>query len=241
MDYSSKLSTNHLSHFTKTFENLKNIVQNGFKPNICKELAIDERPTENQRIFMKLFAELFDEEETEHKNVKHYIPMVCFCDIPPKFAKTHRKIYGQYGILLTKEWAITRGVSPIIYLPENSKLHAIFYNINRIVKDAINRYSEAVLIKDDIRKLREYIKPYVEDNKKYKYYDEREWRYIPNASDPDIDNTYLTFEKRDFVGAIVQTTGEKNELLNILNEKFGGRKSFKITVYKEYHYLKNTI
>jgi hypothetical protein len=224
------LSTEYLSHFTKSFENLINIVKDGFKPNICKELAIDERPTQKHKTFINPFADFFDEEETESQNVKRYIPMVCFCDIPSKFAKTHREIYGQYGILLTKQWAIDHGISPIIYLPENSKLHTIFYNISGLIKKSIDNYSSDVApMKEEINKLQEYIKAYKKENEKYKYYDEREWRYIPDQNEEDV---YLTFEKKDIVRAIVQTKGEKEELSRILREKFGTTKNLNIEIYK---------
>ena len=240
MDYNSNLSTKNVTHFTPEFENLKGIVENGFNPNEIKELAIYERPTQGQRTLSDFFTALFGKcEETEHIDTTYPIPMVCFCDIPLKLAKTHRKKYGHYGILLTKEWAIRNKISPIIYIPENSALHDIFNALAAII-DKINDEScpEAHQMAEEINKLREYIKAYMQDAEKYKYYDEREWRYIPLYFNPEEMNTYLTFEKKDFVGAIVRTKGEKEKLLKILREKFGKIKSSTIKVYKEDNCLK---
>lgn len=49
-------------------------------------------------------------------------PMTCFCDIPLSKAEGHMKLYGHYGIALSKSRCMRRNVQPIMYLNEKSAL-----------------------------------------------------------------------------------------------------------------------
>ncbi|MDR3235818.1 MAG: hypothetical protein LBT48_03720 [Prevotellaceae bacterium] len=230
MDYNSKISTKYVSHFTSEFENLKGIIENGFKSNENKELAIDESPTDSQKIFSKFYTQLTGITENEYKNTFNSIPMVCFCDIPKKLIKQHLKEYGEYGIGLTKEWAIKCGISPVIYLPQKSRLHSLLNSINKLVK-------QLPQLKEQIDNLREYIKPYMNDKENKKYYDEREWRYVPPLQVFDTDNTetYLKFEKEDICFIVVKTSKEKKEIQKILQAKFEDIKHIKFLFSKTFH------
>ena len=238
MDYNSNLSTKNVSHFTPTFENLKGIVENGFKPHECDELAMEKLPTEAQEILMNFYAALFGIDEEKQQEIFRPTPMVCFCDIPDKLIAPHRRNYGAYGIVLTKEWAIKHGISPVSYIPENSRLHDFFTQIDSVFQRMldqirINHYvlPEAMQLQEIFTNLYLYIKPYMDDKEKKKYYDEREWRYIPPAYGPGAIDPYLPFEKEDFVGAIVKTKKEKAELLKLLRTKFGNIPNKKVKVY----------
>ena len=59
-------------------------------------------------------------------------PMKCFCDINLSKLEKHRKLYGDYGIGLTKEWGIKKGVQPVLYLIEHSPL---FKKISECLND----------------------------------------------------------------------------------------------------------
>jgi hypothetical protein len=221
MDYNSKLSTKHISHFTKEFENIKKIVEEGFKPHECEEFAIDEQPTESQKILINWYAFFFGKTEDDYiAGRNRTIPMVCFCDIPLKLTEIHRKRYGKYAIMLTKQWAIKHEINPLIYAPQNSTIHSLFNGINSIV-DTPTRdpdCPETSQLREKIKRLHGYIKPYMNEAEDYKYYDEREWRYVPMLNG---ENKNLEFQKQDFVRAIVQTAEEKRELLRVLRAKFG--------------------
>lgn len=103
-----------LFHFTKTKPTLKKILTNGFWPRYCLEdvnwLVMDD---------VKFVA----------------FPMVCFCDIPLSRVNEHVEFYGEFGIGLTKEWAINNGLTPIHYVSPNSKIPHVYKELVRYLDD----------------------------------------------------------------------------------------------------------
>lgn len=94
------ISSNTLFHFTSGIHRIISILKEGFfRPNLCLE----------DLSFLKI-------EE------KVAIPMVSFCDIPLSQTKTHMKVYGRYGIGLSKSWGQKKGVSPVLYTYQGSPL-----------------------------------------------------------------------------------------------------------------------
>lgn len=92
-----------LFHFTKSVDFLKDILRNGFWPRYCLEDA-------------KWYSKYGND---------YYIayPIVCFCDIPLSRVDEHVNFYGNYGIGVTRQWAEANGLSPVLYLRENSFQH----------------------------------------------------------------------------------------------------------------------
>lgn len=129
------------------------------------------------------------------------IPMKCFCDIPLGMIKKHLNNYGKFGIGITKDFAKKNTFSPVIYIHENSDtLKRYLKSMNKF--DIFNNpYSLLPYFKVDERKN-------LLDNGKVKrdrYYDEREWRYIPhdppfidfsNFDEEAIRNIRLDFENK---------------------------------------------
>lgn len=125
------------------------------------------------------------------------IPMKCFCDIPLGMVKKHISKYGKFGLGISKNFAKSNGISPVIYIHEKSD-SMLRYLIN-------SKYPFNI---DSPDSLLPYIKLYdgVNNNKKRltRYYDEREWRWIPkgvkfyNLSDLTDDETekILNFENK---------------------------------------------
>ncbi|WP_370391073.1 abortive infection system antitoxin AbiGi family protein [uncultured Winogradskyella sp.] len=111
------------------------------------------------------------------KNNGYRVPMACFCDIPLSLIKEHFDWYGRYGIGIKRSFARSQGVKPVWYVTRESNL------VRNLVKDKE--------LKDYERKhLLPYLKQFMGnqlDNRlnrvrRKKFYDEREWRYIPNNS-----------------------------------------------------------
>ena len=91
------LSSSTLFHFTNTAEKLLGILENEFYPRYCLE----------EWTVVKLGT-------TEPHEIA--IPMVCFCDLPLSKISEHLQFYGSYGIGLSKQWGVIKGINPVLYL-----------------------------------------------------------------------------------------------------------------------------
>ena len=168
----SNISSNCLFHFTPELEYLTNIFKQGFQPRYCYEN-------------LKL---------NDTRSIRGYnfgIPMTCFCDISLGQISKHISTYGNYGIGMKKEWAIRKRLNPIIYLNKNSSI-AEPLSIIAECGMKLNKLEEkeAKVLGGDIMNswsaLLMYSKPYSgsfthrgKTTKNVKFYNEREWRYIP--------------------------------------------------------------
>lgn len=129
-------NTSSLFHYTKEVSDLKSILENGLKPNYCKE-DFSETPIN------KFIA----------------LPMLCFCDIPISRASTFRQGkddtgYGNYALGLTKEWGIKNNINPILYISNGSVFNALQnygailaqmkYNAEKDALETINAHPEFV-------------------------------------------------------------------------------------------------
>ncbi len=134
---------------------------------------------------------------------KHFaIPMVCFCDIPLSQISLHVKKYsksGGYGIGMSKSWAMKKGITPVLYLSyKNEFMYSEIKNYAKSLssKDIATNASDMCMK----QRLLYYAKRTTESSfelnlsnsnvdeeakreKKYKYYNEREWRYVPQISE----------------------------------------------------------
>lgn len=158
--------------------------------------------------------------------------MVCFCDIPIKQSYSQRKKFGKYGIALKKDWAISNWITPVTYVAENTKNHSILFSIFALVENALRFHRSDEFKNDDnpylialqnrIQNYMDYVKPYFNFRDNRKYYDEKEWRYIPdNFSELDREDTkkYLKFQLNDISNYCYKCHREKNCFKN-LREKY---------------------
>jgi len=245
-------TVNHIFHYTKTFESLVGILQEGFKPSYCEEKITD---------------------------LTYLIPMVSFCNISLRDVDLYIR-YGNYGIGMSIEWAIRNGISPVIYIHENSIFNNLHRNINEVLlwhmvnkqsEDAQKQFQNAT----DLGEKYEYKVP--EDGKLTKLlsdinlltvpalqffknwkihynlqeiitYQEREWRYVPILKQegkkiiPSTDVNFVDFSNKDIKPKphlpeytlqlesiadiryiVINTEEERSSLLVCLNQKFGDR------------------
>jgi len=181
---SENLSSNTLYHFTPTLDNLLGILTNNFQPKYCLETT----------------------DYLSDTNLNHFdlaFPMICFCDIPLSKIKKHIGDYGDYGIGMTKNWGYQNNLSPILYATPESRTSA---NLAKMIKWYIENTSEEE--SDNNRKLNRIIsdfmmftKPYegkfTKQGKKHdkRFYDEREWRWIPEI---DHQEVYIHLQKEQY-------------------------------------------
>ena len=176
------ISANALLHFTDSLANVLGILRDAFYPRYSLE---------KYRLG----------EET----IEAGFPLISFCDIPLSQLKNHISTYGSYGIGMSMEWAESKGLNPILYMKADS-------NIGLIISDIITGMKQA----DGggqgpdheylIRNIRAFMKPYEGEfarrgkKMKVRFYNEREWRYVPpfDSDLPLLDKSF--FSKRELKG-----------------------------------------
>ncbi len=185
------ISPNCLFHFTNSAENLLNILENEFSPRYCLEdLSLLNYSSKRSDI------------------LEIAVPMICFCDIPLSKIKTHISNYGDYGIGMKKIWGKKNGICPINYADKDSfssrYLKKIFQNVEP--KSKSPKMSE---ISTNFAYLIRFVKPYSGDFwrssgiiKNHNFYDEREWRYVP---DTDLLDLPYRLTKKQFLDSIHKT------------------------------------
>ncbi len=245
----SRISSNTLFHFTKSKESLISILKHNFYPQLCYE---------------NFFGTIFGSPQGV-VGFEKAVPMVCFCDLPLSQVERHTKTYGEYAIGLSKEWAIKNKVNPVVYTYPGSdlskKLNDLLLNFPE--KEENNGNDNPLKIdkndfKNQLISVLQYVKPYEgmlwKDCKyhdiKVRYYDEREWRYIPRHCEElpkpimlrikgeeeakafseinnmlkNLDGLKLKFEPKDIRYIIVKSEREilsiLDEIINIKREKF---------------------
>lgn len=172
------ISSNTLFHFTNNAENLMDILSNGFKPRFCLEQ-------------FGIFDLLFDESEKEilieDESQEEAFPMTCFCDLPISQIASHLEFYGSYGIGMSKQWGMKNGLTPLTYIHKNSTQLIYLRNLAKLIFSSTedDDYTSRNHPRYQLFELAGFFKPYTGEMwriNKYvtkRFYDEREWRYIP--------------------------------------------------------------
>ena len=217
------ISTNSIIHYTSTFRTLKAILKEGFRLNYCIE-RLDLGKTKSQAAH----------------------PMISFCDIPLSDSTQHFAAYGRYGLGLSKVWAVSNGVNPVIYIDRNSLFAACIAELILERRKASSNLTGKQ--KEDILRIKSYAKNYsgpfarrsIKTND-YRFYDEREWRLVPSdkmlqgasfsisadyyqkdkdSYDARLSGIKITFTPKDVSYIIVKTTDEIPKMTNFLRAAY---------------------
>lgn len=220
------ISTNSIIHYTGSFRTLASILKEGFRIKYCLEM-LDLGKT--------------------YSKAAH--PMLSFCDIPLSDSKQHFAAYGRYGIGLSKTWAIDNGVNPVLYIDKNSLFASCIEEfILERRKTGSNLTNKQ---KNEILRIKSYAKNYSGPLKRgkinvssYRFYDEREWRLVPdnktlNGAGFSVSSEYylkdkstynarlsgirIAFTPSDVSYIIVKTTDEIPKMTNFLRRAYSGR------------------
>lgn len=206
------ISANTLFHYTKSLDILESILTNEFYPRYCLE-----------------DHSMFRLNDTTDYLSERAVPMVCFCDIPLSNIRKHADQYGNYAIGLSKEWGMRKGISPVLYTYKNSISAGHFRNA---YNECINRISSTIDLKKSIQPdfstifLELFIlmtKPYEgtltrKDGtvRNIRFYDEREWRYVPSFEDILKYQIMATMPKDKYENkAMLDENNSKLEILNL--------------------------
>lgn len=189
------VSSNNLFHFFSDKKYLKQAINEGLWPRYCIE------------------------KKWNGKDLA--IPMFCFCDIPLSQIKDHiddEKGYGNYGIGVTKDFARDNKITPVTYLSQDSILmNKLSYFISTFDTPSFDHKEMSVeeLMLYYVKKVSGYNN---DDELKRKFYNEREWRYIPQIS-RDIHLEFLTgeYDEKEKVNELSERTKNDKIILNPLN------------------------
>jgi hypothetical protein len=148
--------TKSLFHFTRTLDNLKCILREGFWPQYCLE------------DFTWLAGVI----------PRLALPMVSFCDIPLARSQAHAKRYGNYGVGLCRErWKAT-GLNPILYVSSDSLLRDFLGEVLVSLGKSPNPRlrTGAMVLLGHCKPLEGSVEV---EGEKTDFYSECEWRFIP--------------------------------------------------------------
>lgn len=203
------ISTNSIIHYTDTIDKLESILKEGFAIKYCDERLIMEEDT-------KSFA-------------AH--PMISFCDIPLSSSDKHFDAYGRYGIGLSKNWAKKLGVNPVLYLDKDSSISktlGAFIKERRIKSTNLTaeQKNNILRIKCFSKNYSGHLKRKFVDDKNYRFYDEREWRLVPetkmlNGASFSVNSSDYVKDKNKFNKKIAQIrfTFDASEISYIIVDK----------------------
>ena len=188
------VSSNTLFHFTSRREFLIGILENNFRPRYCLEtLSCVEVTSPLGLGRVHDFA----------------IPMVCFCDIPLSLTGKHLAEYGNYGLGMTKEWGMRNGLNPVLYVHLDSTLKKLITDTIEVVnhldfdnkKHNLSGIADVAIdvdaLWDTFDYLKFFTKPYegpfhrAGQIKNVRFYDEREWRFVPRKNGTNSWKKYL--------------------------------------------------
>ena len=182
------ISTGFLTHFT-SFESLLKILK-------------------EKKLLVQFAKEPLD---VLQPGIQPIVPRVCFTDLPLENARILReKRYGECGIAFSKDFASSRGISPVIYLRKNGRLTGI-------IKGVLDKIEE-----EERKYLLAFLKPYYGNKKGIisqemeRSYDDREWRYVPEIWEEKKEGDYfkepLPFKYEEIYQIIVTSVEELGKI-----------------------------
>jgi hypothetical protein len=179
-----RLSPDSLFHFTPRFDDLLGILKNTFYPRYCYE-------------------EFGLTGSARDRYTGDAFPMVCFCDISLSQLVNHIETYGKYGLGMAKEWGIKNGLNPVIYYGKDSHMAKAIYELAGSIKGGTPKTLESFV------EVLMYLKPY--EGTLYRggrvkrddvrFYDEHEWRYVPDIGAMKNKGLQLTMGKEAYLEA----------------------------------------
>ena len=199
---SNAISSNTLFHFTDCAEKLISILTNEFKPKFCLEDDV-----------------LFMNDGKAENDTEIAIPMVCFCDLLLSEVRSHLQFYGSYGIGMTKAWGKKRGINPVFYINCDSSAYAYLSKLYKFIfsDDVTNAAIKTTLPTTiDSLEFMSFLKLYegrMWRNDKYvikRFYDEREWRYVPHLLQAGFkfDDGHYRLSKTEYLNSILKAQAD---------------------------------
>ena len=195
----------------------------------------------------------------KHVNGEFAYPMVSVCDLPLAETGNYLKKYGNYTIGFSAEWGKRNHFSSVWYCDQNS---FAIKTILEMLASKIMDFGDKIESDKDYQSIA-YILSYVKlyegplpkrNYKKYRFYDERELRYVPdvgtlnkhkqkqilwnyeeykkaNNNSPLLPRSLnIPFEWKDIKYILVEKDSEKDEFRNLI-VNHSGRKALNISFF----------
>jgi hypothetical protein len=204
------LSSNSLFHFTDKVDNLESILDKGIRVSYSLEdfsflqddLDIHFSQIRNDWKKPDCSGQTLCNEQQENR-FEFAMPMACFCDIPLFLIEEHSRVYGRYAVGLKKEWGLKRGMNPVTYVAKESDMAAVLQDLESLSGQA-DEHGPEYMYRNIFSKFIQLTKPYKgyysrgdREWNQYRFYDEREWRYIEKGDYTQL----LTKNQLDNLGA----------------------------------------
>ncbi len=198
---SENISSNVLFHFTKSLDSIVDILTSGFYPHYCPEY---------------LFGPLHAKDVLTGLPPSYAVPMISFCDLPLSLIRKHLGVYGEFGIGLNKKWGIKNGVTPVLYMHEQSQMFEALISRMCAARDGKDETAD-----DDLKLLAAHVKPFRgnawregQTKPDIHFYDEREWRYVPRvAPNEQFFITREDYSSHEKIAALHAALKEKHKLI----------------------------
>lgn len=134
----------------------------------------------------------------------YWVPMVSFCDLKVFELELHLQKYGSFGIGLSKNWGIDKGLNPVLYLSQGCLLFGEIrealikideahqeLSTNRHDASTEELYDKILNGSQTILKMYSYTKNYQGDlyrdgkvTENFRFADDKEWRFVPEILPP---------------------------------------------------------
>jgi Putative abortive phage resistance protein AbiGi, antitoxin len=175
------MNNKSIFHYTRKFETICEIIENGFVPSFCKEQLC-----------------------TSEHCYDFAVPMVSFCDIPLSRAEEHKNKYGKFAIGVKKEWCKKNNINPIYYLNNetgiSNSLVGVLTTHSKYIKTCSSKIKKDEIYNHirTISHFKNYSGKIEGISKKITFYNEKEWRYVPIFTDDCGKNCCKLYLKNKF-------------------------------------------
>jgi hypothetical protein len=207
-----KESADYLFHYTNKLDHLISIMNDNFKPFYCLESLEHLNLTE-----LKIEGMAY--------------PLVCFCDLPLGRHEEHKEKFGNYGIGMNKDWGIKNHLSAVVYSNKESMTALglrVLIKMGHLLQKKLTEYefrafnnSVSILIMNYKQyEGRSYDKKdKIFSKEPTRFYNEREWRYIPfEVEGLKLNLEIAEYQNSDILAKENKTIQANNRLMFNLND-----------------------
>jgi hypothetical protein len=134
-------------------------------------------------------------------------PMICFSDIPLSELHQHLQRYDDYTIGMTKGWAKSHKLNPVLYFEEKSTFTQSLVEkfdfamqkhfFNRLDDDAKHEFYYFLYLLAFSKNYDGELTTKKVHYDNYRFSDEREWRYVPQVAEVEEEWFYKTYDDYD--------------------------------------------